>query len=425
MNANLAKLKANVDVIDKIYHMMPDWLQDLVKSEGFADTCAEMFAKVDEDGNGCLTPDELFPIIEELVDEHPLSITLSHCVKFAEVFDANKDGVISKDEFNVFVKFILCYETLEADPELLDRCLAEQAEYEEERAGMEDDVDAMIEQAEGEAGVDASLKLLKQARCSADDYIDKMPQWCADLITGPMFQSTCDELFKAIDEDGNGVLTPEELFPVISEMCTTNSGAPTDERFITLDHCIEFANMFDKNQDGVISMSEFSDFVKFALVYEQLLNHPELIANAMEMDSMADERIREGLQKLKGNKTKVDQLMSKLPSWLTEMFTSEDFLAQCNVMFDRCDVEKKGVLSPKDLVPVVMELSQENANAITTDHCQTFIDIFDPGQKVITRDAAIDFMKFMFTYEALLSDPDMLQAALDGKPSTGPPPKDP
>merc|ERR1719238_2132280 len=121
-----------------------------------------------------------------------------------------------------------------------------------------------------------------------------------------MFESTCEELFKAIDDDGNGVLTPEELFPVISEMCATKSGLPADERFITLDHCIEFASMFDKNQDGVISISEFSDFVKFPLVYEQLLIHPEFIANAMEADTGADERIMDGLKKLQGNKTKVD-----------------------------------------------------------------------------------------------------------------------
>merc|ERR1719159_725346 len=102
--------------------------------------------------------------------------------------------------------------------------------------------------------------------------------------------------------------------------------------------------------------------------------------------------------------------MDKLPQWLNDMFESEDFLAQCNVMFDRCDVDKNGVLSPKELIPVVMELSQESENAITLEHCQAFIEIFDPSKEVITRASAIDFMKFMFTYEALLSDPDMLQA---------------
>merc|ERR1719379_3255248 len=260
MAENLQRLKANVEVVDKIYDLLPDWLQGLVNGEGFADQCATLFDRVDTDGNGALTPDELFPVIAEMVDEHPLSITQSHCVAFANVFDANKDGVISKDEFQTFVKFILCYETLEADPDLLESVLAEQQAYEDERDAMEDEVDQMI----GEAEVDDSLKMLRQAKLDISDFMHTLPQWLKDLITGEMFQNTCDALFKAIDEDGNGVLTPEELFPVISEMCATSSGAPTDEKYITLDHCIEFAAMFDKNQDGVISTSEFSDFVKFA-----------------------------------------------------------------------------------------------------------------------------------------------------------------
>merc|ERR1719199_2496530 len=207
----------------------------------------------------------------------------------------------------------------------------------------------MIEQFEGEAEVDTSLLKLQMAKLEISDYIDKMPDWVKDMVTGEGFNDICSQLFQKIDEDGNGVLTPEELFPVISEMCSTS------ERFITLDHCLEFANMFDKNQDGVISKSEFSDFVKFALVYEELLNHPELIAHALEDQAGADERIMDGLQKLKGNKTKVNQPMDKLPPWLNEMFTSEDFLTQCNVMFDRCDSSKNGVLAPSDLKPVVME----------------------------------------------------------------------
>merc|ERR1719199_1809429 len=89
-------------------------------------------------------------------------------------------------------------------------------------------------------------------------------------------------------------------------------------------------------------------------------------------------------------------------------------------MFDRCDKDKNGVLTPNELVPVVMELSQESESSITLDHCQAFIDIFNPDMKVITREKAIEFMKFMFTYEALLSDPDMLHAALEGKPVPAP-----
>jgi Ca2+-binding EF-hand superfamily protein len=240
MADNLARLKSNVETIDKIFHLLPDWLQSMVNDASFAQTCAEMFDKVDADGNGTLSPEELFPIIADMVDEHPLDITKSHCVAFANVFDANKDGVISKDEFNVFVKFILCYETLEANPDLLEQVLAEQGQYEDERAEMEDDLDAMIDQFEGEKGIDEKLKMLRLAKFDVTEHYDKLPKWLNEMITGEGFQDTCIQLFKAIDEDGNGVLTPEELFPVISEMCASN-GMPADEKYITFDHCIESA----------------------------------------------------------------------------------------------------------------------------------------------------------------------------------------
>ena len=116
--------------MDKIFHLLPEWLKDLVNGDGFAEMCADLFDKVDTDRNGTLSPDELFPVIEDLVNEHPMSITISHCKAFADVFDANKDGVISREEAKNFVKFILCYEVLEADPELLKRCLAYQEQYE-------------------------------------------------------------------------------------------------------------------------------------------------------------------------------------------------------------------------------------------------------------------------------------------------------
>ena len=46
----------------------------------------------DADGNGVLTPDELFPVIEELMRKNPWAVTMEHCVKFAAIFDADGNG---------------------------------------------------------------------------------------------------------------------------------------------------------------------------------------------------------------------------------------------------------------------------------------------------------------------------------------------
>ena len=57
-------------------------------SVGTAEGCAEG----DSDGNGVLTPDELFPVIEQLMRRNPWAITMEHCVKFVDVFDASRTG---------------------------------------------------------------------------------------------------------------------------------------------------------------------------------------------------------------------------------------------------------------------------------------------------------------------------------------------
>ena len=45
--------------MDKIFHLLPGWLQGFVMDPGFKDYCDASFDKVDADGNGMLTPDEL------------------------------------------------------------------------------------------------------------------------------------------------------------------------------------------------------------------------------------------------------------------------------------------------------------------------------------------------------------------------------
>ena len=76
MDENLMLLKNNLETVDKIFYLLPDWLKGIVEDPGFGEYCNQMFDKVDADGNGKLTPDELFPIVTEMTNEHPLSITI-------------------------------------------------------------------------------------------------------------------------------------------------------------------------------------------------------------------------------------------------------------------------------------------------------------------------------------------------------------
>ena len=49
--------------IDHVFTSLPNDIKLKLTSDEFAETCQENFAALDTDGNGVLTPDELFPIV--------------------------------------------------------------------------------------------------------------------------------------------------------------------------------------------------------------------------------------------------------------------------------------------------------------------------------------------------------------------------
>jgi len=70
----------------------------------------------------------------------------------------------------------------------------------------------------------------------------------------------CNKQFDELDRDGNGVLTADELVPVIVEMCQEH---PLD---ITMEHCQHLLEIFDEDKSGTIEKNEFLEFVRFIVV---------------------------------------------------------------------------------------------------------------------------------------------------------------
>ena len=56
--------------------------------------------------------------------------------------------------------------------------------------------------------------------------------------------------------DHNGVVDPEELFPVVIELTNSEPWAVDDS------HCRQFAHIFDEDGDGRINISEFEKLVR-------------------------------------------------------------------------------------------------------------------------------------------------------------------
>ena len=90
-------IKTDKSAVERNVHRVPAAVRDYVTGEDFLEQTVARFNAIDEDGNGVLTPDELFPIIEDMIS-CPWAVTMDHCTKFLDIFDENGDGVISVTE---------------------------------------------------------------------------------------------------------------------------------------------------------------------------------------------------------------------------------------------------------------------------------------------------------------------------------------
>jgi Ca2+-binding EF-hand superfamily protein len=173
----------------------------------------------------------------ELSQEHPISVTEEHCKRFIEIFDASKTGVLSKKEFADFVKFIFMMRW------------AEQVE---------------TEAIEGELRVHGMLDMVRQDKKAVGrlSVNPMLPPWMLEQFADPSFQAQCEAHFDKLDRNKDGSLCAAEIVPVIVELSQEHPIAITEE------HCKHFIEIFDASKTGVLSKSEFADFVKFIFMMQ-------------------------------------------------------------------------------------------------------------------------------------------------------------
>lgn len=113
VDAMIEMLKQDIRNLEEIAPLLPDWLNALFVDPGFFAECYDKFATLDMDGSGRIEAEELYPVVLELTQEHPLSVTLEHCRRLMDIFDADRNGHLNRDEFVMFVKFLLTISFLE------------------------------------------------------------------------------------------------------------------------------------------------------------------------------------------------------------------------------------------------------------------------------------------------------------------------
>lgn len=151
------------------------------------------------------------------------------------------------------------------------------------------------------------------------------------------FLATCNERFDAVDVDGSGDLTPDELLPMLMEMSDT---APWE---VTWDQLVAFVDIFDENGDGVIDREEFVKLTKFMIIgalVEAVLAAQEAMVpvpalpGGMTFDAL--------IEKASRDKKVIDELIPNLPEDIYLYLTSPAFLESCDAEFDRIDADGSG-----------------------------------------------------------------------------------
>ena len=113
------------------------------------------------------------------------------------------------------------------------------------------------------------IAALRENRERLTEFEHMIPDKLAASLEGPEFTKHCEEWFSDLDADKNGVLSAEELFPVIEHFLQD------EEIEVTPAHVAEFTEVFDENGDGVIQRDEFESYCRFQVIALYLHHHPD------------------------------------------------------------------------------------------------------------------------------------------------------
>lgn len=369
-NAFLKLVEDDRERLWALIPFLPEWLVVHLTSEDFQISCNQHFDALDVDKSGDLEPIELISIVQSLSQAHPLTIDYDKCRQFVSIFDVYGNGVIMRDEFVEFAQFLTVMNFLSTTTE--GQAL---------KADM---------QASDHAKIANLIAELETGKDHLADVLHALPAAFVNEITSDAFTKSCLDSFAELDKDGNGVLDPTELFAVMVTL------AEVKPYHMDMEHCKRFTALFDKDKNGVVCKEEFVELARFVMVMSYLdyaLAHEEMLAAELYL---GEEKIMKLLDVLHDGVSQLTEIVPFLPPDLLLEMQSPEFIAQCQKDFEHLDVDKSGVLEPKELIPVILHLSEAHHYCLTQAHCQHFVDLFDTGRNgVITGEEYINFARFM------------------------------
>mmetsp|Transcript_13607 Transcript_13607/g.29985 ORF Transcript_13607/g.29985 Transcript_13607/m.29985 type:complete len:1122 (-) Transcript_13607:216-3581(-) len=376
----LQNLKHNTEAIwDTVPHL-PTSLKKELMSPKFAEQCMRDFKSLDVNQSGVLEAAELLPLVKNLSDAHQYSLTQEHCRHFLDIFDSERNGVITAPEFLNFARFMMIMAYMNTDEGML----------------LQDDMDIV----KGQDLVEELLLTMEKDRQAIHTVIPMVPQDIYDqLFNSETFVKDCHRRFKELDKDLTNVLRPHELYPIVVELSGAHPWSVSE------DQCERFIRIFDLYGDGVLREDEFLDFARFLLLMSYI-NSDEGRASMKEAkDIMKDTmKIEDLLKELSEDRNAIQHVIPYLPHWIRDELLSEAFTMECMETFSQLDQDRNNVLTPNELMPVVLAMSKAHHLSLNEEQCKRFTDIFDDLQNgVITRGEFVNFARFLMVMGYLKS----------------------
>lgn len=111
----LAALSQDRRQMYAVFPYLPSDLREYLLSDDFVSSCLVNFKSLDKDGNGSLDHLELYPVILDMANAHHYALDLDQCKRFTDVFDDERTGVISQNEFVNFTRFVMVMSFLQTE----------------------------------------------------------------------------------------------------------------------------------------------------------------------------------------------------------------------------------------------------------------------------------------------------------------------
>jgi len=323
-----------------------------------------------------LDPTELFPLMVQLAEGHPIRMDHESCMRFTAAFDKDKNGVISLNEFADLCRFVIVMGYLQFTKDWRESTVEHSREV-----------------------IDELLVIMKEHRKRLPEVLPLLPDELLDEISGPAFTKSCLDYFSSLDKDNNGSLEPKELVPCVISITEAHPIALTKEQ------CLKFVDFFDTEGTGVISKAEFIDFVRFMIIMAYLESEEAKAVAAAENLAAGEKKIEELLYMLEHDRNAVHKIVPLLPDKVFDHLTSDKFVQETHAKFVELDVNHNDVLTPQELFPVIVELSEAHPYSVDMQQCERFTSIFDMhGDGVIRLDEFLDFARFMCIMQFLHSE---------------------